>query len=110
MKIACLPALRSSVPLSSPTPLLPLPSREGKKETSPQSSPCKGEGEKETSPQSSPCKGEGEIYAKSRSQIKKLRSPPPHPVLRTTFSHTGEKEETGSSRFTLHLKQNSRVG
>ena len=36
--------------------------------------PLKG-GEKETSHQPSPCKGEGKIYAKSRSQIKKLRSP-----------------------------------
>ena len=26
----------------------------------------------------------------------------PHPVLRTTFSHTGEKVEIRSSRFTLH--------
>ena len=42
MKLACLPALRASGHLTSPTPLLPLPSREGKKNAHP--TPLIGEG------------------------------------------------------------------
>ena len=54
------------------------------------SPPLKG-GEKESSPHPSPI-GEG---------VKCVECTP-HPVLRTTFSHTGEKVEIRSSRFTLH--------
>ncbi len=44
-----------------------------------------------------------------KGERKELNVDAPHPVLRTTFSRTGEKDEIRSSRFTLHSSLKKRA-
>ena len=91
MKITCLPALRASILLTSPTPLLPLPSREGKKNAHPNPLLVKERGK----------------YMQNQEARLKNYVPPPSG---TSYHLLPQRGEGRNRLFTLHLKQNSRVG